>query len=891
MRLLLLLTAAATGLAQMAGVPRRFEAQTLERRVVFQEGGWEAGAIRVEYIGRNRPAWPAGEIETSSRPNGLPSFQLLDGAQTGFFDGIRYTGLYPGIDLEFRVVSSALKSQFELQPGAGADRISWRYSKGTALRILKDGVLEATTPEGSVRESRLIAWQTVKELRIPVPVAFEIGRDDTVGLLVGPYDKHLPLVIDPVLTFSATTGGSGTDVITGVSRDAAGNIYLAGWTDSTGFSTASPTFPRGGGVDAFVMKLNGSSKNLVYLAYLGGSGDDRALAVAADGDGYVYVCGMTSSNNFPLLSAHQGALNGSTNAFLTKLDPSGRKMLFSTYFGAPGSTIANAIALDRAGNIYVAGQTNSTSLPTVGPFQSGSGGGWDAFVAKFDSSGTVQYASYLGGVGDDIALGVAVDLSGNAYVAGSTSSPNFPVVSPLQNKLKGFEDAFVAKVNAAGSALVYSTFLGGSGGALGEPEQANAITVDNLGNAYVVGSTNSTDFPVVKAYQPAFTGYDTDAFVAKLNPAGSQLVFSTYLGGTNKDVANSVRIDSSFNVYVAGYTASTDFPLVQPLQALQGGLYDAFLTKFAAAGNTVLFSSFLGGAQNDIAYSIAGTNEVIVGGSTASSEKFAGVAGIDALRFGVQINPLAPFGTVDTPQNNAAGLSGAVGITGWALCNDQVPAVSVWREPVAGEPPGSMVFLGNATVVNGARPDIVTGFPNFEFNSRAGWGFAVLTNMLPNPAGASKPIGNGTYRFHAFAANLQNQGVDLGAKTVTVDNAGSSLPFGTIDTPGQGETISGSAYVNFGWVLTPKPATIPTDGSTIVVHIDGATAPGHPVYNNYRADVATLFPGLNNSGGGIAFYVMDTTKLANGIHTISWTVTDNAGHATGVGSRFFLVQN
>lgn len=787
---------------------------------------------------------------------------IFRGTQRDAYDTIQYTELYAGVDLSVRVMGGSLKTEFEVRPGGDVSHISWRYKNST----------------------------DVDDRRVPVPVSFRIGQDDTVGLVAGPYDTQLPLIINPALTFSTTVGGSGTDVITGVARDAAGNIYYTGWTDSPTFSTVTPTFPRGGDIDSFVMKLNGSTKALVYLAYIGGSGDDRALGIAVDGSGYVYVCGSTTSTNFPVVGAQQATLNGTTNTFLTKLDPTGRKMLFSTYFGGSGDTIANAIALDNADNVYLAGETDSTALPTMHPFQTASGGLLDAFVAKFNFAGVLQYASYLGGAGNDMALGIAVDSAGNAYVAGGTMSANFPVVGALQNALDGMQDAFVTKVDALGSAVVYSTYLGGSGGAYGSPEEANAISVDSKGDAFVAGTTPSADFPILNAYQPVFDGWNSDAFISELNPAGSKLIFSTYLGGSDLDVANSVELDSSGNIYVAGYTASIDFPMVQAIQGTEGGLYDVFVAELGPAGNTLLFSTYFGGAHNDIGYSVAGSNEVIVGGSTASYDKFPGVVGIDVLEFGLTISPVAPFGTVDTPTNNSTGLNGAIGVTGWALCNDQVPSVAIWREPVTGEAQGALVFIGNATSVSGSRPDVAAAYPTYEFNTRGGWGYAILTNELPASAGGSNPIGNGTYQLHAIATNLQGQAVDIGHTTVSVDNKDSLLPFGTIDTPAQGATISGALYYNFGWVVTPKPATIPVNGSTIWVFIDGVRV-GHPVYNNYRVDIATLFPGLNNSNGAVGYYPINTTLLTNGVHTIAWSVADNDGHSAGIGSRYFTVQN
>jgi hypothetical protein len=249
-----------------------------------------------------------------------------------------------------------------------------------------------------------------------------------------------------------------------------------------------------------------------------------------------------------------------------------------------------------------------------------------------------------------------------------------------------------------------------------------------------------------------------------------------------------------------------------------------------------------------------------------------------------------PFGSFDTPANNTTGIAGAIPVTGWALDNIEVTDVGIWREPVPREAtaPNGLVFIGNAVFVAGARPDVQAAYPNTPFNYRAGWGYMLLTNFLVN-ANGSGPLGNGTYRLHAVATNQTGQIVDLGAHTITVDNAHASKPFGTIDTPGQGSTVSG-AYVNFGWALTQNPYVIPKDGSTINVFVDGAPV-GHPTYNQFRSDIAGLFPGLANSNGAVGLFPIDTTALANGVHTIAWSVLDNAGRGDGIGSRYFTVAN
>jgi hypothetical protein len=242
-----------------------------------------------------------------------------------------------------------------------------------------------------------------------------------------------------------------------------------------------------------------------------------------------------------------------------------------------------------------------------------------------------------------------------------------------------------------------------------------------------------------------------------------------------------------------------------------------------------------------------------------------------------------PFGAVDTPAAGASGLTGSIAVTGWALDDSEVASVRILRDPVDGELPGALVFIGNAVFVAGARPDVAALYPSYPLNTRAGWGYLLLTNMLPN-------AGNGTYRLHAYADDASGHSTLLGSRTINCANATATRPFGAIDTPGQGETISGSSYVNFGWVLTPQPKSIPTDGSTITVYVDGV-AMGHPVYNLFRSDVAGLFPGLANTNGAVGAFTLDTTTLSNGLHTIAWGVTDSANASEGIGSRYFMVQN
>jgi hypothetical protein len=253
-------------------------------------------------------------------------------------------------------------------------------------------------------------------------------------------------------------------------------------------------------------------------------------------------------------------------------------------------------------------------------------------------------------------------------------------------------------------------------------------------------------------------------------------------------------------------------------------------------------------------------------------------------------NSSGPYGSFDTPINNTTGIAGEIAVTGWALDSVGVAKVDIWREPVGNEPVASngFVYIGDAVFVAGARPDVVAAYPNVPFNYRAGWGYLMLTTGLPNNGGSPGP-GNGTYRLHAIAYNTAGTAVDLGTRTITVDNAHATKPFGTIDAPLQGGTLSGTV-INFGWALTPQPYMIPADGSTIAVTVDGQVV-GHPVYNQYRGDIATSFPAYANSNGAVGYFYLDTTTLTNGVHNIGWLVHDNAGRTNGLGSRYFTVLN
>ncbi len=414
------------------------------------------------------------------------------------------------------------------------------------------------------------------------------------------------------LLYATYLGGGATDTnqLGGIAVDSSGNAYVTGETASDDFPTTLGAFQttyRGGFYDAFVTKLNASGSALIYSTYLGSFEGDRGFGIAVDSAGQAYMTGTTFAQSFPTTpGALQRMIGGANDAFITKLNAAGSALVYSTFLGGSAIEEASRIAVDAAGNAYVTGGTDSTDFPTTpGAFQRVKGANLseDAFATKINPQGAALiYSTYLGGNEPEGGFGIAVDPSGNAYVTGITFSTNFPTTpGAFRATPVGEGDGFVTKLNAQGAALVYSTFLGGS-----DSDQGMAIAVDAEGGAHVTGITGSTDFPTRDPLQPAIGG-GTDAFVMKLNVAGSALVYSTYLGGRDLDGGNGVAVDATGNAYVTGGTSSGNFPIrpgaFQP--ALGGGLClgmpcaDAFIAKISS-GNTAVVSvsaaSFLGSA-------------------------------------------------------------------------------------------------------------------------------------------------------------------------------------------------------------------------------------------------------------------------------------------------------
>jgi hypothetical protein len=430
----------------------------------------------------------------------------------------------------------------------------------------------------------------------PLQPAYGGGASDAVVAKLNPTGS--------ALVYSTYLGGSNSDQGFGVAVDSAGNAYVTGVTSSGNFPTTpeafQTAFASGGDPpsDAFVAKLNADGSALLYSTYLGGSGGgDSGFAIAADGSGNAYVFGGTASINFPTTAgAFQTVFGGVADVFVAKLDATGSGLVYSTYLGGsatetPGCVSSGTLALDASGNAYVVGRTASLDFPTTpGAFQTvfaggngffGNPGPVDAFVTKVNATGSgLIYSTYLGGSGDDQVCGIGLDAGGNAYLGGGTNSADFPTTLGVFQTTYGGgpSDGIVAKLNPAGSALVYSTYLGGA-----DSEGAGGPGVDGSGNAWVIGLTNSTNFPTVNPLQAAFAGGPFDAVLAKLNASGSTLLFSTYFGGSGFDQGTALAVDAAGSAYVTGTTNSTNFPTANPIQGTNAGGFDAFVAKISEA--------------------------------------------------------------------------------------------------------------------------------------------------------------------------------------------------------------------------------------------------------------------------------------------------------------------
>jgi hypothetical protein len=587
------------------------------------------------------------------------------------FARVQYSHVYPGVDLVYYGNQRQLEYDFVVAPGTDPGAIRLAFDGARDASLDRGGDLVLRLPEGGeVRQRKPVIYQEVGGQREEVAGHYVLKGEREVGFEIGEYDASRPLVIDPVLSYSSYLGGSRVEEGWGIAVDSFGNAYVTGRTQSTDFPTVNSRPPGNDSNDVFVTKINPSGSAMVYSTYLGGRQTDQGFGVAVDSTGHAYVTGFTHSPDFPVESPPSGF---------------------------------------------------------------GSGRGQDAFVTKLSPEGSsLVYSTYLGGSAAETGYSIALDSAGGAYVTGHTNSPDFPVGNAAQPAFGGdgfWGDAFVAKLNAAGTAFAYSTYLGGGG-----YDEGRSIAVDSAGSAYVTGFTHSANFPTANAFQPNISSICPDgsrtaecleAFVTKLSPAGTAFVYSTYLGGGIRDEGHGIALDSAGNAYVAGTTSSKNFPVTadafQPaLSEANNGPFipdsDAFVTKFNASGTALLYSTYLGGSRSSEqvgGIAINADGSAYVAGSTGS----ATFPVVDSLQprpadggaaFVTKLNPTGTglaYSTYlggdnyEAPNAIALDSAGNAYLTGWTLGG--FPVLNAFQPTIGGgtsQPDAFVAKIGNAPI-------------------------------------------------------------------------------------------------------------------------------------------------------------------------------------------------
>ncbi|SDS85773.1 Beta-propeller repeat-containing protein [Paenibacillaceae bacterium GAS479] len=453
---------------------------------------------------------------------------------------------------------------------------------------------------------------------------------------------------------------------------------------------------------------------LAYSTYLGGNGESSATGIALDASGNAYITGRTTSTNFPTQMPFQPSRSGIEDAFVTKLDASGSALVYSTYLGGSGDDQGAAIAVDLSGSAYITGLTSSTNFPVVNPFQSTKpNNDVTVFVSKFSpTGGALVYSTYLGGSDTESGTAIAVDTSGSAYVTGMTFSNNFPVQNAFQPTPSTQTAAFLTKFSPAGNTLVYSTYFGGTS----NTTSGSGVAVDTMFQAYLTGDTTG-GLPLQAPLQPTFGGGITDAFVTKFDTSGQNLIYSTYLGGNGIDEGTAITVDLAQNVSITGLTQSTNFPTFNPVQAANGGGQDLFITKINASGTSFIFSTYLGGSQDDTGFGVATDNfgNVYVTGQSLSldfplADPLQVQAGNNAAVV-IKFNPTGGLiystylggNGVDIGQAIAASPSGSAYVAG-ATSSTDFPVVNPFQATLPGDSSGFVSQLEDTTLVGPTGP-------------------------------------------------------------------------------------------------------------------------------------------------------------------------------------------
>ena len=596
-----------------------------DRGMIYDVQGREEGkgqVVALTFVGGNR-ANPqgSGSVKTSfSYFHGADPRGWVSGAPG--YSSVRME-IYHGIDAYFYAENGLPRYDLVVAPGTDPRKVTMRVEGAERVVQESDGTLKIITPHGDISHAGLVAYQLNGCIMETVLCRFEVRDNGTVGLDIGEYDRSRLLIVDPLIFSTVISGDSRAEGLA-VGPDNAS--YITGVTSNATFPTTVGAYDRGlnGSSDVMVAKLKADGSGLVYATYIGGAQNEEGNAIAVDAQGNAYITGETFSTDYPTTNGAYDLTAGSQEAFVTKLNPTGTALVYSTFIGGSNSENGEGIAVDRAGNVYVAGSTSSDNFPTtVGAYDRTFNGIADAFVVKLNPAGSAAlYSTVIGGDGFDNAYGLVVDGQGNAYITGQTfetTGPKFPVTQGAVDMThNGRTDAFVTIFDAAGKNLISSTLLGGA-----ESDAGNAIALDSSRNIYVTGSTGSPSFPTTSgAYDMVHNG-DDDFFVTRLGPNGASLEYSTFVGGSRYDYGTGIAVDPFGNACVTGHALSWSFPTTpDALDRTSSDSGDVVLLKLDRNGEKLLYSTLYGGKFHDIGTGIAldGNGGLYVGGYTYSTD-------------------------------------------------------------------------------------------------------------------------------------------------------------------------------------------------------------------------------------------------------------------------------
>jgi hypothetical protein len=583
------------------GLASELEDQTVEQLLIRMS--LVGGSMQSEAIPEDRTSLECNYLR-GAEPSGwvhhVPTYRT-----------VTYPEVYPGIDLRFKGTSGHLEYDFEVAPSADPSTIRVRFQGADSLRLDPSGNLIIHSRLGSVVERAPISYQLDGLDSIPRSGGYLLFDDNTFGFDIDDsYDPSLPLIIDPVVTFSSFLGGSLSDYGRAITVDDDSCMYIAGYVVSVDFPLASPfdsTYndTLTGHYDAFISKISGDGDELLFSTYLGGTeANDRIFDIAIDADRYVYVCGVTEASDFPVVNAFQATLEGPSDAFLAKLSQDGSSLEYATYFGGSGTETGGALAVDVLNRPCMAGNTSSPDLDLpASPFDATLDGDFDAFFCRLSADGlTLEAGGYLGGTSNDRGSAIATDTALNLYVAGYTDSDDFPATGGFDSTYEGgvaIGDAFLVKFNNDGDSIIYSTYLGGS-----NDDVALGLAVDDDMRPHVTGYTFSSDYPQANLYVSSFDGLYS-GFVTKLEASGDALVYSGFLAGSGEDVATDIAIDHTGAAHVSGHTSSSNFPIHNGVQTSFYGSIDAFATCIEPDGTGLVYSTYLGAISLEFAYGVA----------------------------------------------------------------------------------------------------------------------------------------------------------------------------------------------------------------------------------------------------------------------------------------------